>query len=248
MDGFSPQNGEQLYQRSSCTVAKVLGPTTDFPSWGSGKRTENPQGNRLLEGTTKACVHQDPGERSSDPTRDWIRLACECPGVSSGCGSTVAWRFGALSTTVLEAMACWHKSFWRRSPLPYYPYHSLASDQTTGREHSLTHQQKFGLKIYWAWPFPPEQEPVLPTASPSHKEASTSLLSSSIRGQTEWKPESQKTNQTDYLDHKMSQWNYEPHYAGPPKTDGSWWRVLTKCGPLEKEVANYLSILASRSP
>ena len=130
----------------------------------------------------------------------------------------------------------------------HYPYHSLASDQTTGREHSLTHQQKFGLKIYWAWPFPPEQEPVLPTASPSHKEASTSLLSSSIRGQTEWKPESQKTNQTDYLDHKMSQWNYEPHYAGPPKTDGSWWRVLTKCGPLEKEVANYLSILASRSP
>ena len=70
MDGFSPQNGEQLYQRSSCTVAKVLGPTTDFPTWGSGKRTENPQGNRLLEGTTKACVHQDPGERSSDPTRD----------------------------------------------------------------------------------------------------------------------------------------------------------------------------------
>ena len=26
-------------------------------------------GNRLLEGT-KPCVHQDPGERSSDPTRD----------------------------------------------------------------------------------------------------------------------------------------------------------------------------------
>ena len=25
---------------------------------------------------------------------------------------------------------------------------SLASGQTTGREHSLTHQQKIGLKIY----------------------------------------------------------------------------------------------------
>jgi len=37
------QTGEQLYQRSSCTVAKVLGPTTDFPTWGSGKGTENPQ-------------------------------------------------------------------------------------------------------------------------------------------------------------------------------------------------------------
>ena len=40
---------------------------------------------------TKPCVHQDPGERSSDPTRDWPRLACEYPrslwqrrGVSGG--------------------------------------------------------------------------------------------------------------------------------------------------------------------
>ena len=30
----------------------------------------------------KPCVHQDPGERSSDPTRDGPRLAHECPGVS----------------------------------------------------------------------------------------------------------------------------------------------------------------------
>ena len=26
--------------------------------------------------------------------------------------------------------------------------------------------------------------------------------------------------------------------------DGSWWRVLTKCGPLEKGIANHFSILA----
>ena len=30
----------------------------------------------------------------------------------------------------------------------HYPYHSLVSGQTTGREHSPTHQQKIGLKIY----------------------------------------------------------------------------------------------------
>ena len=30
------------------------------------------------------------------------------------------------------------------------------------------------------------------------------------------------------------------------KTDGSWWRVLTKCGPLEKGMANHFSILALR--
>ena len=30
--------------------------------------------------------------------------------------------------------------------------------------------------------------------------------------------------------------------------DGSWWRVLTKFGPLEKEMANHFSILALRTP
>ena len=30
--------------------------------------------------------------------------------------------------------------------------------------------------------------------------------------------------------------------------DGSWWRVLTKCGPLEKGMANHFSILALRTP
>ena len=32
----------------------------------------------------------------------------------------------------------------------------------------------------------------------------------------------------------------------PPKTDGSWWRCLTVCGPLEKGMANHFSILALR--
>ena len=76
---------------------KVLGPTTDFPIWGSGKGTENlrefdfegqwnlitelPQdwGNRdTWRAQTKTCAHQGPGERSSDPTRDLVRLAYEC--------------------------------------------------------------------------------------------------------------------------------------------------------------------------
>ena len=30
----------------------------------------------------------------------------------------------------------------------HYPNHSLASGQTTGREHSPIHQYKIGLKIY----------------------------------------------------------------------------------------------------
>ena len=35
------------------------------------------------------------------------------------------------------------------------------------------------------------------------QEASTSLLSSSIREQKEWKSQSQKTNQTDHMDHSL---------------------------------------------
>ena len=29
---------------------------------------------------------------------------------------------------------------------------------------------------------------------------------------------------------------------------GSWWRGLTECGPLEKGMANYFSIIALRNP
>ena len=39
-----PQTSEQLYQINSCTIKKVLGPTTDLPTWVSSKGTENPQG------------------------------------------------------------------------------------------------------------------------------------------------------------------------------------------------------------
>ena len=37
------------------------------------------RGNRgSLKAKTKSCSHQDPGERSSDSTRDWARPACRC--------------------------------------------------------------------------------------------------------------------------------------------------------------------------
>ena len=91
----------------------------------------------------------------------------------------------------------------------HYPYHSLTSGQTTGKEYSPTHQQKIGSKSYWAWPCSPKQDPVFTTASTSHQEASTGFSFSSIRGQTEWKPQSQKTNQTDPMDHSLvslSEW------------------------------------------
>ena len=92
----------------------------------------------------------------------------------------------------------------------------LASGQTTRREHSPAHPQKIGLKFYWTRLYPSEQDPVKTT----HQEASLSLLSLFIRGQTEWKPQSQKTkkNWSHGPQPCLTQWYYEPCHVGPPKT------------------------------
>ena len=62
-----------------------------------------------------------------------------------------------------------------------------------------------GLLYPWTWGIPSksEQDPVSPSVSLSYQEASISLLSFSIRGQAEWKPQSQKTNQSDCMDHSL---------------------------------------------
>ena len=55
----------------------------------------------------------------------------------------------------------------------------------------------------------------------SQQEASISLLSFSIRGQKEWKPQSQKTNQTDHMEHSLS--NSMKLWAMPCRaTQGGW--------------------------
>ena len=64
-----------------------------------------------------------------------------------------------------------------------FPPWSLAWGQATGREHSPTHQQTIGLKIYWACPCPPEQDPVFPTSSTSYQEAFTSYYLHPSEGQ-----------------------------------------------------------------
>ena len=140
---------------------------------------------------TKPCAHQDPGEESSDPRTDWPRLACECPGS--------LWQKSwpaAGSEAVRAAVPSWDLYL-------HYFHHSLASSQTTGREYSPKVNRKIGTKIYWAWPRPSEQDSVSPSVSLSHQEASICLLSLFVVGQTEWKLQSQKTNQTDHMDHNL---------------------------------------------
>ena len=63
----------------------------------------------------------------------------------------------------------------------------------------------------------------------------------------------EKRSCNPFMDHSLVvakglQCSYEPCRVGPPMTDGSWWRVLTKRGPLEEEMANHSSILATGTP
>ena len=68
----------------------------------------------------------------------------------------------------------------------HYLCHSLASDQTTGRDHSPTHQLKTGLTIYWVWLLLPEQDPVfLQPVPPIRKFAHASYPHSSEGRQNE---------------------------------------------------------------
>ena len=117
---------------------------------------------------TKPCVYQEPGERSSVLTSEWVRIPCENPGVSGG---SMGQHFG-LRPNSREGT----------QPPP------------------LT---KYWIKDYWAWPCPSEQDPVSPIVTVSHQEASITLLSLFIRGQTEWKPQSHKINQTDPMDYSL---------------------------------------------
>ena len=157
-------------------------------------------GNRLLEGTNKTlCV---PGSRRME---QWPhkRLTQTCLGVSwslqQRCGPVVA----CCRVWGTEGSSACMGPFEEGCHYLHYLHHSFASSQTTEREHSPAHQQKIGLKIYWAWPCPSKQDPVSPSVSFSPQEASISLLSLSIRGHKKWKPQLQKTNQTDHMDHSL---------------------------------------------
>ena len=54
---------------------------------------------------TKPCTHKNPGKRSSDPKRDWPRLAHECPRVSGG-GMGQQWHL-AGSRALSAAVFAW---------------------------------------------------------------------------------------------------------------------------------------------
>ena len=103
--------------------------------------------------------------------------------------------FGSIPSFFLELFLYWSPAaYWVPTDLGSSSFLFIPADpramspqaiQLPGRESSPTHLQIIGLKLYWARPCPPEQDPVFPIANPSHQEGYTSLLASAIRGQTE---------------------------------------------------------------
>ena len=122
----------KLENNSTKEPAKVLGPKTDIPTWGSGKGIGNPQGiwlwrteafdystlkglgkQRLLEGTKKSCVYPDPGERSRDPQETEPDLPWLFEGLLQRHGQQwPAAGTGALAPTDLGGVGS-RNSFWR---------------------------------------------------------------------------------------------------------------------------------------
>ena len=164
--------------------------------WNSHYKLKHPF---LDASQTALCAHQDPGEKSCDPTRDWPRLTCECPGVS---GRDMDWRWPPAVLAALSAAVHAQNLLKEVAINLHYLHYSLVSGQTAEREHSPSHQQKIGLKIYWAWPRPSEQDR-FPLSQSLPSGVLYKPLIFSIRGQTEWKPQSQKTNQTVHVDNSL---------------------------------------------
>ena len=94
---------------------------------------------------TKPCVYQDPGERSNDTTRDWPRLVCECPEVSSG---GVGWWCPAAGSGALSGtMHAW--KLLKEVEIIFITSTVVWPQvKQEGRNTNLTHQQKIELKVY----------------------------------------------------------------------------------------------------
>ena len=229
-----PQTAEQLYQRYSHTVNKVLGPTTDFPTWGSGKGTENPQGIWLwrpvgFDYTTCTGLGK--------PTLG---------GHKRNLARTSSQEKGAVSPKDTE----WEMPMSvQESPVEAW-VHSFASGQATGREHSPTHQQKIGLKIYWARPHPSEQDPVSPSVSLPIRKLPKGSYSSPTEGRQNENHNHRKLTKlitwTIAFSNSIKLW---PMSCRATQDGQVIVESSDKTWPTgEKEMANHFSILALRTP
>ena len=123
-------------------------------------------------------MHQDPGERSSDPTRDGPRLSRECPGVSSG-GVGQQWLAAGLRVLNV-AVSAWDLL---QEVAIIFITSTTVWPQVNNRERTQPHSSTENwIKDLLSMTPPIRIRPRFPSVSPSHQVASISLLPLSIRG------------------------------------------------------------------
>ena len=174
-----------------------------FPSLGIWQQNWKSPGKQTLGGHNKTfCV---PGPRRKEQwTQKGVSQNCWWVSVSLWwrCGLT-ATCCGVRGTEYNSPGSRWHMLtyvFWRRSPLLPLPLPQFGL-RPNYREGTQPHPSAENcIKNLLSIALPTR---VRTTSSPSHQEDSTSLLSSSIRSQTEWKSKWQKTNQTVHTDHSI---------------------------------------------
>ena len=109
------------------------------------------------------------------------------------CGSAVA-RFRAGDTECSRACTRPGKKVAVIFPTSTTIWSQVNREGSQPTENCITHLLNLSPPIRTRSSFPHSQ---------SLQEASISLFSLSFRGQTEGKPQSQKTNQTDHMDHSL---------------------------------------------
>ena len=147
----------------------------------------------------KPCAHQNPGKTYSHPTRDWPTISFECSGVSGGgVGQQCpAARTGALSGTVCAG------DFFEggRHYLHYLQYSLVRSDNREGTQPRPSTENC--IKVLLSMVPPIRIRPSFPYNQSLLSGSFHSLVSLSLIGHTEWKPQSQRTIQIDHVDHSL---------------------------------------------
>ena len=174
-------------------------------------------------------------------TRDWPRLACQCPGVW--------WRY-RLTMACCRVRGTEYHSVCPRHlkeiTVIFITTTKFALRSNNGEGIQPPPINKVGLDLLNTAP-PIRTRPSSPQSQFLPLGSFHKLL---IYQRADWMKTTITENYSNWSHGPqpcLTQWNYEPSHVGPPKIDGSWWRVLTKHGPWEKGMTNHFSILILRT-
>ena len=160
------------------------------------------------------------------------------------------WVSGDLTEKESLSVAVQRGTFWRKAPLSSLlpPKFGLRSNSREGTEPHLSPENRINDLLNMAPPIRTRPSFLLSQSLPWGSFHKPLIL-------THQRADRMKTTITENYPNWshgpqpcLTQWNYEPSLMGPPKTNRSFWRVLTKHGRLKKGMANHFSILALRTP